>query len=692
MMRWAGLHHSPALLLPSFFLVLLLFSCGLLSLATAESSSFIIPTERHYTLQAEQLIGGLDDEGLQPTLISAVDDVRISLPIKKGAAPSWEGDDEDVEIDGDVMETLTFVEDADPIWYYVLRRRGFDQLDWSGCGGNWRPEWSRMPSDSAVEDAATAQLFAALRHYFAHHVVCTHSSVSFCGATQRRSAERQFQWAAQYISTLTSTPLSWTDATPRNMRPSGMLLTDPATPSRWCSYHLVYHDTLCTQHVSPLLNGGRSGRGVQEGLPRGIFKAVMPSFASFFQSPFHHFTIKGQQRRVRNADGSVRLELHVTTRMSMVTTLPEELKTLAQVWKRELPHYVTEGRLKVSIGPGGLPSNLLEALAAAGVPPQQLKVKEASVAAPTVASATQGRNPEVHYDVINHGKDHGYVEVYLQPSVETLRKQTGVLDAESEAPGAGPDDATSTFVPAVNDTVHCLLFFPLHLLRPSLYNMESLLGTSTIRAAHTDISSNTLAVLVETKLTPIHIAAYDAAYRRTSQPSGSGAASNGILLARMRLFYGWTHLSEMPPDDNSYRLMPQPIAVLTRPRATASATARTENAAVEVDCKAHHSDIAQLDHQRSLALMLQFLNISSEANEANSLAPSSCVYWLRSTAASGTFIPGPDGAMVFNALSLGLLFTAITAGVVIRLMRRFTCRFEDLEKVVIEEFGKTIDQ
>jgi hypothetical protein len=699
--------------------------------AASERSAYVPTTSRRYTMLVEELSGGLDEAGTRPTLVSVTEETTLTLPaVSANATAAWEGDADASELDPAVASHLTFDEDFDPIWYYVLRRRGFEHLDWSGCGGKWRPEWSitKRRSNSSSGNTKSALLFDQLHHYLAHHTVCTFSSVSFCGASHERSAASQFQWAAQFISTLTSSPLSWTDASPRHTRPNGILLGSNMSSSGgvsrkgegedayWCSYHLVYHDTLCTQHVSPLLNGGRSGRGVQEGLPRGIFKAVFPSFVHFFGSPFQHFTVKAAQlRRPANASAGTPavVQLKVQIRMSMVARERKELMALASVWARELPVYAEEGRLRIHIGPGGLSQRLRAAL-----PPSTIASTDAKEGGEekegkngstkqgdqhhSTAGATVGWSPEVQYEVQSHGKDHGYLTVELQPALATLDAQAGV------SMGSDNDDVASSppshqYRLRKGDVVRTLLLFPLHLARPSLYNMESLAGSTHVVHAHTDVSSNTLAVLLETPVTAVHVAAYEAAYAqaqlRHRRGNVGGFADHprgrpeGVMLGRFPIFFGWTALHEMPPDDNSNRIVPQPVVVITRyPNASERAGDSDYFCAAqrEAGSMAVHGAVPPLDHVSSLSAIFELLNGTFAWRDGKSsagggaamsaLAPSlvgsrearTCVYWVRSTVASGTTIPGPDGAMVFNVLSLGLVFSAIGAGILTRLTRQLT--------------------
>lgn len=701
----------------------------------APPPTYVQPTSRRYTMLVEELTAGLDEAGTRPTLVSVMEETTLTLPTAPNASAAWEGDSEASEVDAAVASDLTFDEDFDPIWYYVLRRRGFEHLDWSGCGGKWRPEWAipkhtsgaAASSSSSTAGDETALMFGELRHYLAHHAVCTYSSVSFCGASRERDADSQFQWAAQFISTLTSSPLSWTAASPRHTRPNGVLLASPLTKAGgamtdrsdvyWCSYHLVYHDTLCTQHVSPLLNGGRSGRGVQEGLPRGIFKAAIPSFVHFFGTPFHHFTVKATQERrpANNASAAAAagvVELRVQMRMSLVARERAELAALAEVWSRELPAYAAEGRLEVRIGPGGLSKRLRAALPASAVVSSSkdhdekkagAKTEEVKVAAAVTADAV-GWSPEVHYEVHSHGKDHGYLTVELQPTLSTFDAQSGL------SVGHGARTGAHQFRLRAGDVVRTLLLFPLHLTRPSLYNMESLVGATRLVHAHTDVSSNTLAVLLETPVTAVHVAAYEAAYARARERHRHGGAVvvnadrqrrrlEGVLLGRFPLFFGWTALREMPPDDNSNRIIPQPVVVITR-HANTTADADDFCAAQRRD-GGRSNDIPPLDHVSSLSAVFELLNQSfvlrdgrtsrasvlhgARSRGGASALEGGCVYWVRSTVASGTTIPGPDGAMVFNVLSLGLVFSAVGAGMLTRLTRRLTLHPEGLAALEKEE-------
>ncbi|AYU82610.1 gpi transamidase component, putative [Leishmania donovani] len=729
---------------PSASGVLLAFAVVVLTwvaaAVTAPSHPYAANTSRRYSMMVEELTGSLDERGTTPTLVSVAMEMSLTLPAKPGAAAVWEGDAEANEIDDAAVQHLTFDDDFDPIWYYVLRRRGFERLEWCGCGGKWRPEWSipkahqRRGGDAAAlsaEHESNSVLFGRLRRLLAHHAVCTYSSVSFCGASHERGAASQFQWAAQFVSTLTSSPLSWTEATPRHSRPNGIVIQRDSSHASggedayWCSYHLVYHDTLCTQHVSPLLNGGRSGRGVQEGLPRGIFKAAFPSFVKYFGAPFQHFTVKATQERLPGNSAAAQpptVRLKVEVRMSMVVGEASDLEALSEVWSRELPAYARDGRLQVHIGPGGLSQHLRSALPTAAIvsSPNEGQAKatpqrQASASASPLSRI--GCSPEVQYEVRTHGKDHGYLTVNLQPALVLLDAHAGV-DAEKREGSDGADEESAlqhSFLLREGDVVRTLLLFPLHLVRPSLYNMESLLGTTRIVHAHADVVSNTLAVLLETTVTPVHVAAYEAAYahaRHCHEMAGGGGtggracrAHDGVLLGRFQLFFGWSALGDMPPDDNSNRLVPQPVVVIRRAGTSADLGA-AETSSQSDFCHAQRRHVAsvgsipQLDHEDSLAAVFQLLSRSHgwrddkkgslSAALANLKEDDACIYWVRSTVSSGTTIPGPDGAMIFNVLSLGLFFLAVAAGMLTRLTRRLTCKREDLVNLLPQEGATTV--
>ncbi|KAG5467916.1 hypothetical protein LSCM4_01002 [Leishmania orientalis] len=709
--------------------VLTLVAAVAMVAATAPSSPYTAQTSRRYSIMVEELTQSLDEIASSPTLVSVAEETSLTLPTKPGAAAAWEGDAEASEIDGAAAERLTFDEDFDPIWYYVLRRRGFEHLDWSGCGGKWRPEWSIPRShrrlDGLSNNAAplptgnesTSAMFGRLRHYLAHHAVCTYSSISFCGASHERSAASQFQWAAQFVSTLTSSPLSWTASTPRHSRPNGIVIENASSLSsggegaQWCSYHLVYHDTLCTQHVSPLLNGGRSGRGVQEWLPQGIFKAAFPSFAKYFSAPFQHFAVKATQERISGESSAAQpptVRLRVEVRMSMVVSEESDLEALRDVWSRELPAYTQDGRLQVHIGPGGLSRQLRTALAAAATVSSTKEGQAGALPAAVPSTSAHpssgiGRSPEVQYEVHTHGKDHGYLTVELRPALALLDAYSGRdTDTRERAEGEDRESAQShSFLLHEGDAVRTLLLFPLHLVRPSLYNMESLLGSTRIAHAHTDVVSNTLAVLLETTITPVHLAAYEAAYaharlcHQMTAGDGAGAracrAKDGVLLGRFQLFFGWSALGEMPPDDNSNRLVPQPVVAIRRSASlvdapAASASSKSDFCQLQRRHAASVRAIPQLDHEASLAAVFQLLSgpeawLGGRKGPVSALMATggeddACTYWVRSTVASGTTIPGPDSAMILNVISLGLFFFALAAGTLTRLTRRLTCKRE----------------
>ncbi|PWV00224.1 putative GPI transamidase subunit 16 [Trypanosoma cruzi] len=142
------------------FLVFLL--CPVVIYAHA---STVPRTEKKYTIHLQPLTEGLGDVGEEPTLVSVTETTSLWLP--RGSA-----EDND--------EHLTFNEELDPFWVHVLRRRRFESLEWSGCGGSWRPDWSVTLHDT---NSSMSESTRKLIYDLSHHTVCYFSALSACGWT-----------------------------------------------------------------------------------------------------------------------------------------------------------------------------------------------------------------------------------------------------------------------------------------------------------------------------------------------------------------------------------------------------------------------------------------------------------------------------------------------------------------------------
>lgn len=649
---------------------------GLFLVCTAATAAAAPQTSVWHSIHVARLRNSYgDDASREPLLISVTERTSLFL------TPEQMKD-----------EIFDFDDNANPLWFFTLRHRELDSLEWCGCGGRWRPEWSMPYPVVNEEDEEEDESFFSLRHSLAHHVVCSFSSVSFCATTSARGnassadsanevtdlpnrANQKFQWAANFISTLTSSPLSWTAETPLHIHPTGIVSHQlHGRPHEWCSYHVVYHDVLCTQHVSPLLSGGRHDSHMQEGLPDGLYRSTVPPLKDVFSTPFHQFHMRAAQSI--GPDG--RFEVRVQTRLSFVVWSEEEVETVANLWSAELPAFAARAAaspsqytLNVFVGRAGIPQILIDA-----VPPELLVRPTAVSKAPVADSPCSEPDSqlEVSYNVRSVGKDHGYVTVSL----------VSALAAMDEASPEGVNDrrcvGRTTRLPVLRsgDRVHTLLIFPLHLLRPKLFNMESLFGTTTVSWARVAGNSNTLAVQLVTTLTPSHIRAYEKAYEQWRQGGRpADLEAEGILLARMQFTHGWTHLGDMPRDVNSFRIVPQPIVFIER-----SVSQGGGNLDCDQQCSLQHPMFSgagrSIDHGDALACIVGLEASSNLEEEARGGGQCVCRFSLRSTAISGTLIPAPDPAMVFNVLVLGLMIASLAVSWFMRSLRKLFCRLEDM--------------
>ncbi|EPY23170.1 gpi transamidase component [Strigomonas culicis] len=644
---------------------LLLLLVGMIAFTDAQDG--VMKTTRQFVVSVEDLRPSADDRGTEPTLVSVLDASTLFVPHATNHT------------------RLTFNKDFEPIWYYVLARRHFKNIEWAGCGGVWRPEWW-VP---APDDRRADPLYP-LKYELAQHVVCSHSSVSFCGARPNTSRdggayafapEEQYQWAAQFFSTLTSSPLSWTDDTPRHIRPSGLVLADPArgpAAAPWCSYHLVYHDTLCTQHVAPLLHHGRSGSGIPDGLPAGVFHASIVSLYAFLRTPFHHLQIVGEQTA---RDGGTEYALQI--RMTYVLTTHAEKEALAALWRRELPAYgrraARKGQMQVVLGRRGvraaclteaIPEELL-----AGPPPAP-----ATPAGPGAAGGLPAADPDqpgVGYTLEASGHYVLTLNLYLQPRGSSDDVPYTAAAAAAPPP---PQAAAALHNLRAGDVVRALLLFPLHLLRPQLHQLESAFGATEVESVDLDRSTNHLAVVLKVRLTAAHIAAYRAAAAAGADERGH----TGLHIARLYVSHGWSSIKEIPRDANSFRVMAQPLVTVER-ALPAPCAGRCEAEGSYFGLHVGHATpidalLEQLPHSR--------FRRRDRGTSAEPAAAGRCVcqYTMRATKVAGTTIPLADPAMTFNAMCIGLSFACIIAGTVVRVIRKLICRRDHLAIDVVEPY------
>ncbi|RNF14763.1 putative glycosylphosphatidylinositol (GPI) anchor [Trypanosoma cruzi] len=655
------------------FLVFLL--CPVVIYAHA---STVPRTEKKYTIHLQPLTEGLGDVGEEPTLVSVTETTSLWLP--RGSA-----EDND--------EHLTFNEDLDPFWVHVLRRRRFESLEWSGCGGSWRPDWSVTLHDT---NSSMSESTRELIYDLSHHTVCYFSALSACGWTGEEGtdgyvanksvsldveAQGHHQWLAQFVSSLLSSPLSWSRVTPRNIRPVGVL--HPVTGRvgaaaglgnrHWCSYHLAQRDTVCTQHVSAILSGGRSGKGVEEKIPKGIFRAGLVTMQDFFSSSFHHFNFGVSQSELPAENMNEETEIQLLFRMAFVAR-KGDFDLLANHWKRSLPTY--SDRLIFFYGPNvnkkfqdairSLPSS--SHVEGVSGDKEALKGEKRSFSSELA--------PTAHYYISSVGHDRGTYRLVIHPPM----RRTNTISANEHHE---PDRWNGL---RVGDTLDSLLIFPLHVIRPSLYEMHSGPdGSTMLENAFFDDNANALLVLLKTVLTETHV---NSLHR---SDNNNGTAPYGFVVCEFPFRFGWSALKDMPHDANSHRILPQPVIRVGRRFgktelkkfagsyfANNNGNKRWSERCPASQCASFAS--MQIDHQASLERLTDSLFRNHSRSEIGFSC--FCYYWLRCSNVAGTTIPTPDPAMVFNVISLGVFFSGVLTAGVSRITRMMFDRREG------QEFGE----
>ncbi|RNF08832.1 putative glycosylphosphatidylinositol (GPI) anchor [Trypanosoma conorhini] len=651
--------------MPFRFLVVFCVLLGLLlGPAVGEARAPTVPrTEKKYLIHIQPLTEGLDDVGEQPTLVSVTETTALWLP--RGSA-----EDND--------EHLTFNEDLDPFWVYVLRRRRFESLEWSGCGGSWRPDWSVTLVDA---NSSVSESTRKLIYDLSQHAVCYFSGLSACGWTEQEArgdndgnaslshdilAQRHHQWLAQFVSSLLSSPLSWSKETPRHVRPVGVLHSVPGGSGaaaglgsrHWCSYHLAQHDTMCTQHVATILSGGRSGKGREEHIPEGIFRAGLVTVQDFFSSCFHHFHFGVSQSATPVENTAEETEIQLLVRMAFVAR-KRDFDALARHWRESLPSYAE--RLTFFVGPhvsatlrGAVESvsASLHATDAPGGGEAFARERRSTASEPT---------PTAHYYISKVGHDRGTYRLVIHPPITTTTTTANAGGGQASERWHGLN---------VGDTLDSLLIFPLHVFRPSLHEMYSGPDAlSRLENAFFDGDANVLFVLVKTVLTKAHL--------RHQNGGANNTTPHGLVVCEFPFRFGWAALKDMPHDANSNRLLPQPVIRVGRrveaagPEGlTDTASTRSYNANWTGRCTASRcASFAsmRIDHQTSLERLMDSLSRNPSRSESGSSC--FCYYWLRCSNVAGTTIPVPDPAMVFNVISLGLIFTGVLSAGVTRITR-----------------------
>ncbi|CAD2214926.1 GPI transamidase [Angomonas deanei] len=618
-----------------YWIVLLVLCASWVSAA----DRFVAKSARSLDLSLEDLTRS-DDDVEQPVLISLVDSSTVFVPT------------------GARVEDITFDEGFEPIWFYLLERQGFQEVEWSGCNGHWRSEWS-------IHDEKDDPL-RHIRHEISQHVICSYSSVAFCGmpadaksSETVRGPEEQYQWGAQFISTLTASPLSWTSDTPRHIRPNGVVVADDDVQHSdvpWCSYHHVYHDTLCTQHVAPLLRSKYGGRHSADGL-QGPLRSIIPSLTTFFSTEFSQARLHSSQQHVaaNSTYGQAGIEYTLNITMTFVVKQPSEKAEVAALWSSALPQYVhhKDVNVTVRIGSSGLDPVLMAAL------PTELILPRggAEKAAPISADAGKDSEPDVFYELEKPSRHVLALNVFLQPR----QLQTTIPFEEYKKDKEAPRQTENL---KVGDTVRALILFPLHLLRPELHLVESVGGATEVEGSYVDTRTNTLAVVLRITLTEVHMKAYY-------------SGLHGVLIARLYVTHGWVSLGDMPRDANSLRMLPQPVITVERSVATTAA------ASCSAVCHKEGTFFStKITHDNSLRHILEKIATqhlskdwaSRHRDRKDSKDGCVCSYSLRATNVAGTTLPVPDPAMTFNAMSVGLAYLCILGAALARLTQNLYCR------------------
>ncbi|CCW66512.1 unnamed protein product [Phytomonas sp. Hart1] len=699
-----------------WFVLLCLAFCLFVQPTHGGGDAFLPRTRRQRTLHVGRLEPSMDDINKDVVLVSIAEELSLFLPFKQGS------------VDTIALENLAFDGSFDPLWFYVFMNHKFEDLEWASCSGQWRPEWSSpLPYEVDDEDRFFTKenittteegsnsppvphehTFEYVRYILSHHDACSLSSFSFCAHSDTESPTHQFQWVAEFMSTLLSSPLSWTDQSSRHSRPCGTIfqplsdspksstnMRNSANPSAsWCSYHQIFHDVICSHHLNSLLNGGRHFDGEKGSLPEGIFSAVFPSFNDFFSAPFAHVHFRAKQELQPGSAGEpTELELRIQTRMSFVLTNEVLINQTAMHWLKTLQPYSQGGDLSIYVGRGGLPKPLDKALPIEHgqlrriLFPYKLAVKPTVALPETLNMLPEEREsalemlkhlsrPDVKYSFRPVGKDHGYLVVTLQPSL-----LLSVCELSRRFSGVFPDKLGPAHMPfKEGDVVYSLLFFPLHLVRPRFYNMESLAGSTEVENYMTDVSTNTFTILLKTKITSLHVEVYrlilERAVQRTQDCQDWEMESlelSGLLLARFQFYNGWTGLQEMPQNANGYRIIPQPIVFIEREVKWAETTDKAVSCSVICQRENLFSELTHIDIFLKLLQALRKPSQGSNYMETDSFGASSvssvprdastcrCQYGVRAAPASGVFIPEPDASMEFNFVVLGLMFASIAA-------------------------------
>ncbi|ESL10328.1 glycosylphosphatidylinositol (GPI) anchor [Trypanosoma rangeli SC58] len=376
----------------------------------------------------------------------------------------------------------------------------------------------------------------------------------------------------------------------------------------------------------------------------------------FFSSCFHHFHFGVSQSATPLENAGEETEIQLLVRMAFVAR-SKDFDALAQHWKRSLSRYAD--RLTIFVGPhvDATLRNAIESVSSS------LRVKNMPQGKEAFEKGQQSPAPELaliaHYYISKVGHDRGTYRLVIHPPITP----TNVDGRQEKGRWHGLK---------VGDTLDSLLLIPLHVLRPSLHEMNlGPDGGSRLENAYFDDDANVLFVLVKTVLTEAHL--------RHLHGGANNTTSHGFVVCEFPFRFGWAALKDMPHDANSNRILPQPVIRVglrvetTVPEGVANTVSMgSHNASWTERCTPSRCALfasMRIDHQTSLERLMDSLVRNQSRSETG---PSCfCYYWIRCSNVAGTTIPVPDPAMVFNVVSLGLIFSAVLSAGVTRITRFF---------------------
>lgn len=201
----------------------------------------------------------------------------------------------------------------DPMWVDLSMRgrldSGHESMEWCGCGGVFREGWTFNKAGTA--EAGAAEAAQRVFHLAVNHHHCGFSTFSMCSSHNR--TRRDFLRDGMLFGSVTSTPMRVDDDVPLHRRPTGVFFR--SGPRQWCGSLSTAHDTLCTQHIAPLIPEDPI---VSESSIGGVFGLAAPSLPFVLGSRWHHFSL-----RISHSP----TEIVVRRRLSFVLSSRDELET-----------------------------------------------------------------------------------------------------------------------------------------------------------------------------------------------------------------------------------------------------------------------------------------------------------------------------------------------------------------------------